>query len=150
MNDTLSGIAVSRAESGQKLLQWLKRRLDVPQGQLHKWIRTGQIRVNGGRVKAFASVQEGDIITVVGPKGSYKGDPQMVDVSVEDHKAVTEATLSEFIAAEKADDVWYRLTGTVNDIYNETYGNFRCDRIRPRCRLGRPRQGVRIPRHRGR
>ncbi len=62
MNDTLSGIAVSRAESGQKLLQWLKRRLDVPQGQLHKWIRTGQIRVNGGRVKAFAIVQEGDII----------------------------------------------------------------------------------------
>ena len=57
MNDTLSGIAVSRAESGQKLLQWLKRRLDVPQGQLHKWIRTGQIRVNGGRVKAFAIVQ---------------------------------------------------------------------------------------------
>lgn len=62
MNDTPSGIAVTRAESGQKLLQWLRRRLDVPQGQLHKWIRTGQIRVNGGRVKAFVPVQEGDII----------------------------------------------------------------------------------------
>lgn len=62
MNDTTSGIAVTRAESGQKLLQWLKRRLDVPLGQLHKWIRTGQIRVNGGRVKAFVPVREGDVI----------------------------------------------------------------------------------------
>lgn len=62
MNEKPSGITVTRAESGQKLLQWLKRRLDVPQGQLHKWIRTGQIRVNGGRVKAFSPVQEGDCI----------------------------------------------------------------------------------------
>lgn len=63
MNDTHpAGIAVTPAESGQKLLQWLKRRLDAPQGQLHKWIRTGQIRVNGGRVKAFDAVHEGDVI----------------------------------------------------------------------------------------
>ena len=37
---------------------------------------------------------------------------------------VTDATLSEFIAAEVAEDVWYRLTGTVNNIYNTEYGNF--------------------------
>ena len=62
MRDTYAGIAVTETESGQKLIQWLKRRLHVPQGQLHKWIRTGQIRVNGGRAKAFDPVREGDTI----------------------------------------------------------------------------------------
>lgn len=62
MNDTTSGILVAEAESGQKLIQWLRRRLDAPQGELHKWIRTGQIRVNGRRAKAFAPVNAGDAI----------------------------------------------------------------------------------------
>ena len=69
-------------------------------------------------------INAGDIITVVGPKSSYNGNPRLKDVTVEDHKAVTDATLSEFIAAEVAEDVWYRLTGTVDNIYNTEYGNF--------------------------
>ncbi|TVQ99419.1 MAG: RluA family pseudouridine synthase [Desulfovibrionales bacterium] len=44
---------VSKPEAGQKLLQFLQRRLDgaVPVPALHRWIRTGQVRVNGSRVK---------------------------------------------------------------------------------------------------
>ncbi len=53
---------VQASESGQKLLQFLLRRLTLPQSLLHRWIRTGQIRVNGGRVKPFMHVQTGDII----------------------------------------------------------------------------------------
>ena len=92
---------------------------------------TGEVYVYGvldenGESKQWANmgINAGDIITVVGPKSSYNGNPRLKDVTVEDHKAVTDATLSEFIAAEVAEDVWYRLTGTVDNIYNTEYGNF--------------------------
>lgn len=52
---------VSEAESGQKLFQCLARRLhDADDTSLHRWIRTGQVRVNGGRKKAFDRLQAGD------------------------------------------------------------------------------------------
>lgn len=54
--------AVSAPESGQKLLQFLERRLSLPPALLHRWIRTGQIRVNGKRFKPFNRVFEKDII----------------------------------------------------------------------------------------
>ena len=100
-------------------------------GNLYVTDYTGEVYVYGvldenGESKQWATmgINAGDIITVVGPKTSYNGNPQLKDVTVEDHKAVTDATLSEFIAAGVAEDVWYRLTGTVDNIYNTEYGNF--------------------------
>lgn len=58
------GLAVSRAEAGQKLLNFLQRRVDAPTGDFHRWIRTGQVRVNGTRAKAFDRVAEGDMVRV--------------------------------------------------------------------------------------
>lgn len=53
---------VDRTESGQKLLQFLQRRLKLPPALLHRWVRTGQVRVNGRRAKPFARVNEGDVV----------------------------------------------------------------------------------------
>lgn len=53
---------VDEAESGQKVLQFLQRRLNLPPTLLHRWIRTGQVRLNGGRCKPFARVQAGDAV----------------------------------------------------------------------------------------
>ncbi|MBQ3060131.1 MAG: RluA family pseudouridine synthase [Desulfovibrio sp.] len=53
---------VTEAESGQKILQCLQRRLHLPQNLLHRWLRTGQVRLNGGRCKAFTRITTGDII----------------------------------------------------------------------------------------
>ena len=55
-------LSVSRAESGQKLLNFLQRRVSAPAGDLHRWIRTGQVRVNGARAKAFDRLNEGDMV----------------------------------------------------------------------------------------
>lgn len=57
-------IAVTAPEAGQKLLQFLARRVEAPQSELHRWIRTGQVRINGGRAKAFDRVREGDLVRV--------------------------------------------------------------------------------------
>ena len=62
--------AVTEAESGQKILQFLERRLKLPQNLLHRWIRTGQVRLNGSRCKPFGRVKTGDVVRL--PPFAYK------------------------------------------------------------------------------
>lgn len=57
-------LLVTAEEAGQKLLQFLARRFGEPQGVLHRWIRTGQVRINGGRAKPFDRVEVGDEVRV--------------------------------------------------------------------------------------
>lgn len=57
-------IIVSSSEAGQKLFQFLTRRLSVPKSILHRWIRTGQTRINGKRVTPFTTVCFEDKIRV--------------------------------------------------------------------------------------
>ena len=52
-------LSVSRAEAGQKLLNFLERRISAPTADFHRWIRTGQVRVNGARSKPFDRLAEG-------------------------------------------------------------------------------------------
>ncbi len=60
----MEALRVSRAEAGQKLLNFLERRVAAAPGELHRWIRSGQARINGGRAKAFDRVAEGDQVRV--------------------------------------------------------------------------------------
>lgn len=53
---------VSQAEAGQKILNLLQRRIFAPLGDLRRWLRTGQVRLNSGRVTAQGRVQAGDEI----------------------------------------------------------------------------------------
>lgn len=60
----MEALVVSRAEAGQKLLNFLSRRVDAGPAEFHKWIRSGQVRVNGCRAKAFERLTEGDAVRV--------------------------------------------------------------------------------------
>lgn len=55
---------VDITEHGMKLIGFLARRFGgaVPQGDLHRWIRTGQVRVNKGRAGAFDRLASGDAV----------------------------------------------------------------------------------------
>ena len=57
-------LSVSRAEAGQKLLNFLERRISAPTADFHRWIRTGQVRVNGARSKPFDRLVEGDMVRI--------------------------------------------------------------------------------------
>lgn len=57
-------LIVTTAEAGQKIWNFLERRVENAGSDLHKWLRTGQVRRNGGRVKAFDRVETGDAIRV--------------------------------------------------------------------------------------
>lgn len=59
-------VVVTPEEAGQKLLQFLQRRVTkgVPKSAIMRWIRTGQVRVNKGRVKAFVRLSENDVVRI--------------------------------------------------------------------------------------
>lgn len=62
----VQNIMVTPDEAGQKLLQFLQRRIGkgIPQTAIMRWIRTGQVRLNKGRVKPFDRVAAGDIVRI--------------------------------------------------------------------------------------
>ena len=98
---------VASAESGQKLLRFLQRRLDYPPSLLHRWIRTGQIRVNGKRCKPFLRIEAGDIVRVppfaLGGNsfGSSVDPPGLADAELEERLKARGLTLIKRIG-----DIW--------------------------------------------
>lgn len=56
-------IDISADDEAVRLDRWLRRQLpDVPYGQLAKWLRTGQIRVDGRRAKPGQRLEEGQTV----------------------------------------------------------------------------------------
>ena len=81
----------------------------------------------GSNDKTFASlgINEGDKITIVGTRGAYNGSPQVAGTAyLVSHVAAQAATVAEFLAAPVSSDKWYKLTGTIESIVKEQYGNF--------------------------
>ncbi len=67
-------VSVTPEESGQKLTSFIARRVgwDVPRSMVMRWIRTGQVRVDGKRAKPFQRLQEGEEIRL--PPQAYHLD----------------------------------------------------------------------------
>ena len=71
----------------------------------------------------------GDIVTVVGKRGAYKDNPQLVSGVFEEIKfAVTPCTIEEFLAKPKSKTDYYMVTGTIKSLKGSNgkdndYGN---------------------------
>ncbi len=82
----------------------------------------------GSNDKSFASlgINEGDVVTIVGTRASYKETPQVGGTAylVSHDVAATVSTVADFLAQPVAADKWFKLTGKVANVANETYGNF--------------------------
>ncbi|MBR5100907.1 MAG: BACON domain-containing protein [Bacteroidales bacterium] len=65
----------------------------------------------------------GDVVTLVGKRGEYKGAAQMTGGQYETHIPVTEVTIAEFLTKPDDKNVYYMVTGTLDEIANATYGN---------------------------
>ena len=68
-------------------------------------------------------LKEGDIVTLVGKRAAYKDSPQMSGGQYESHISVTDISIADFLAAADSKDVYYRVSGTIDEIANDTYGN---------------------------
>lgn len=98
----------------------------------------GLLSEKGGEKKKFQElaaakgIKEGSKITIIGTRGSYNGKIEVMNayfVKIEDGDSsgsgVKIVTVADFNAASESNDVWYQLTGTVNNLKDgDQYGNF--------------------------
>ena len=82
----------------------------------------------GSNDKSFASlgINEGDVVTIVGTRASYKETPQVGGTAylVEHVVAASVSTVADFLAQPVSGDKWYKLTGKVANMKSDVYGNF--------------------------
>ena len=78
---------VSASEDDIRVDRWFKRHFpDLKHGRLEKLLRTGQVRVDGGRVKASTRLAEGQTIRIppIPAEADSPKPPRTEEVSVED------------------------------------------------------------------
>ena len=70
-----------------------------------------------------AGLKAGDVVTLVGKRGEYKGTPQMTGAVLESTIPVTPISIDEFLDMEDDPNTYYMITGTITEIVNPAYGN---------------------------
>ncbi len=91
-------IEIAPDEAGQRLDRWFRRRFPhMPQGRIEKMCRKGEIRLDGGRVKANVRVEAGQVVRVppLPEPGAENARPQpeRPAVSEADQRMIRECVL---------------------------------------------------------
>ncbi len=80
---------------------------------------------------AALGIKEGDILTIVGKRGEYRDEVEMLDAILEEYTSVTPISVASFRALSDNSNIYYRLTGRVTQPTEDgtkfdldTYGNF--------------------------
>lgn len=125
---------INAAEDGDtqyRITGYVSQIANTKYGNLYIKDHTGEVFVYGTNNFADSGIEEGDIITVVGPKTSHNGAPQMKNVTVEKRIDVKDIDVASFKALADDAETWYRLKGKVIKSTEEntkfdldTYGNF--------------------------
>lgn len=77
-------------------------------------------RLSGFKVE---DLKEGNIITIVGKRAEYKGNPQVGSAVLETVIPVTPVTIGEVLTKPDSKEVYYMVTGEITEIVKEEYGN---------------------------
>ena len=64
-------------------------------------------------------LKEGDIVTLIGKRGSFNGSPQMVGAQYETHIPVTDISIEDFFDMPDDKNVYYRITGKVSSLLDK-------------------------------
>ncbi|MEZ5771492.1 MAG: RluA family pseudouridine synthase [Defluviimonas denitrificans] len=88
-------LTVAEAEGESRLDRWLKKRFpQITQGAIEKMCRTGQIRVDGGRVKASTRIGPGAQVRVPPlPKADAPAPKREVSIADDDARMIQAAVL---------------------------------------------------------
>ena len=87
-------LTVSEEEGESRLDRWMKRRFpQVTQGAIEKMCRTGQIRVDGGRVKANTRIAPGMVVRVPPVPEDKRTLPFKASIPESDEKMIQGAVL---------------------------------------------------------
>lgn len=74
---------------------------------------SGDVSILDPDMGGFDKFHIGDILTVVGKRKSYNGNPVMADCHIDEIKSVKEISISNFRKAQNSKDQLYLLSGTV-------------------------------------
>ncbi len=95
MKTSVQHVEVGPEEAGQKLLQYLVRRLrgQAPQSAILRWIRRGEVRVDKGRAKPFMRLRLGQVVRIPPYVPDLSGQisasaPSDLDILFEDARLV--------------------------------------------------------------
>lgn len=89
-------LTVAPDEAGQRVDRWLRRHFPhVPQGRIEKMCRKGELRVDGGRVKANARLEAGQSVRIppLPAPGNPPERPRMTTVSEADARMIRDAVI---------------------------------------------------------
>ena len=89
-------IVIATDESSQRLDRWLKRRFEhLGQGQIEKWCRKGELRIDGGRCKASTRIETGQEVRVppIPLASTYRLPAQPKSVSDADARMIRDAVI---------------------------------------------------------
>lgn len=90
-------------------------------GNFHLADWSGSVYVYGSDANT-QGVKQGDIVTIVGPRSEYNGQPQMKNGTVSDVVPTTSISIADFMGVSDSNDN-YMITGTITKIANDHYGN---------------------------
>ena len=121
--------AAADGDTQYRITGYVSKVANTQYGNLYIRDHSGEVFVYGTNDFANTGIEEGDIITVVGPKTSHNG-PQMKNVTLENRIDVKDIDLASFKALADDSETWYRISGTVaqstepnTKLDLETYGN---------------------------
>ena len=121
--------AAADGDTQYRITGYVSKVANTQYGNLYIRDHSGEVYVYGTNDFASTGIEEGDIITVVGPKTSHNG-PQMKNVTLENRIDVKDIDLASFKALADDSETWYRISGTVAESTEpntkldlETYGN---------------------------
>ena len=121
--------AAADGDTQYRITGYVSKVANTQYGNLYIRDHSGEVFVYGTNDFASTGIEEGDIITVVGPKTSHNG-PKMKNVTLENRIDVKDIDLASFKALADDSETWYRISGTVAESTEpntkldlETYGN---------------------------
>ena len=122
--------AAADGDTQYRITGYVNKVASTKYGNLYIRDHSGEVYVYGTNDFANTGIEEGDIITVVGPKTSHNDNPQMKNVTLENRIDVKDIDLASFKALADDSETWYRISGTVAESTEpntkldlETYGN---------------------------
>ena len=122
--------AAADGDTQYRITGYVSKVANTQYGNLYIRDHSGEVYVYGTNDFASTGIEEGDIITVVGPKTSHNDKPQMKNVTLENRIDVKDIDLASFKALADDSETWYRISGTVAESTEpntkldlETYGN---------------------------
>ena len=122
--------AAADGDTQYRITGYVSKVANTQYGNLYIRDHSGEVFVYGTNDFASTGIEEGDIITVVGPKTSHNDKPQMKNVTLENRIDVKDIDLASFKALADDSETWYRISGTVAESTEpntkldlETYGN---------------------------